>query len=181
MPSLFIDDPEEGLARATSHPAFVQLAQADFYFDCADDFSPFGSDDGFDTLSALEDWFSEGGQSGAVMQFLQKLLASWDFPVPADLLTQSDEAITTWLKQGSNDMWLASVCRARVATAFGQIKVSGQLDADVREQALLALDKQLLLNQRARRVYPDWEFAEHEAERLQTMRDDLSQFQAAHQ
>jgi uncharacterized protein YfeS len=176
MPRLYLDDPEAGLARATSHPAFVQLAQADFYFDQADDFGPFGSDDGFDALSALQDWFRDGGQAGGVMAFLQQLLADWDLPVPADVLTQSDEASNAWLKQGSNDMWLASVCRARVATAFGQIKVSGQLDADVREQALLALDKQLLLNQRARRVYPDWEFADLEAERLHTMRMDLSRF-----
>ena len=178
MPSLYFDDPEEGLARATSHPAFVQLAQADFYFDQADDFSPFGSDDGFDTLSALEDWFREGGQSGHVMAFLQQQLADWDLPIAADMLTRSEAAKTKWLAQGMNDTWLASVCKARVATAFGQIKISGQLDAEVRAQGLLALDNQLFLNQRARRVYPDWAFANHEAERLQAMQAALTQFQA---
>ena len=140
MPTLYFDDPEEGLDRATSHPAFVQLAQDDFYFDQADDFSPFGSDDGFDTLAALDDWYREGAlQSAMGMDFLQGLLTSWDFPIPADMLTQSDAAKTKWLAQGMNDSWMSSVCRARVATAFGQIKISGRVDAAVREQGLLAL------------------------------------------
>lgn len=181
MPTLYFDDPEEGLDRATSHPAFVQLAQDDFYFDGADDFSPFGSDDGFDTLAALEDWYREGAhQSATGMDFLQGLLAAWDFPIPADMLTQSDAAKTQWLAEGMNDSWLASVCKARVATAFGQIKISGQLDATVREQALLALDNQLFMNERGRRVHPDWEWAEHEANRLRAMHRALTQFQATH-
>ena len=178
MTTLYFDDPEEGLDRATSHPAFMQLAPEDFYYDQADDFSPFGSDDGHDTLSALQDWYREGAHPSATgMDFLQSLLASWDFPIPADMLTQSDAAKTQWLAQGMNDSWMASVCRARVATAFGQIKISGRVDAAVREQGLLALDNLLFLNERARRVYPDWEYAEHDAERLRTMHAALTQFQ----
>ena len=178
MPALYFDDPEEGLDRATSHPAFMQLAPEDFYYDQADDFSPFGSDDGHDTLSALQDWYREGAHpSATAMDFLQGLLASWDFPIPADMLTQSDAAKTQWLAQGMNDSWLGSVCRARVATAFGQIKISGRVDAAVREQGLLALDNLLFLNERARRVYPDWEYAEHEADRLRAMQAALTQFQ----
>ena len=74
---LYFDDPEEGLARNTSHPAFVRVAPQDFYYDCGDDFSPFGSDDGFDTLAALEDWYREGAhQSATGMDFLQGLLAA---------------------------------------------------------------------------------------------------------
>ena len=178
MPTLYFDDPEEGLDRATSHPAFVQLAQDDFYYDQADDFSPFGSDDGHDTLRDLEDWFRDGGQTGQVMLFLQQHLANWDLPVPADMLTQSDATKTAWLaKNDMNETKLASVCKARVATAFGQIKISGRVDAAVREQGLLALDNLLFLNERARRVHPDWEYAEHEAERLRTMHAALTQFQ----
>jgi len=53
--TLYLDDPEEGLSRDTSHPRFVQLAADDFYYNGSDDFSPFGSDDAHDALSALQD------------------------------------------------------------------------------------------------------------------------------
>ncbi|ARU06725.1 MolR family transcriptional regulator [Comamonas serinivorans] len=178
MPSLYFDDPDEGLAPATSHPAFVQFAREAFWWDGADDFSPFGSDDGHDTLSSLVDWYREGGHgaSAPVMPFLQQLLADWDFPVPADLLDRDDAAKAAWLQQDAmNDSYLASVCRARVATAFGQIKVSGRLDPEVREQALSALHTLLWLNERARSQFPDWPHADEDAQALRSMQAVLAQ------
>lgn len=64
--TLYLDDPEEGLSRDTSPPRFVQLAADDFYYNGSDDFSPFGSDDAHDTLSALQDWYRtpSGKRSG---------------------------------------------------------------------------------------------------------------------
>jgi uncharacterized protein YfeS len=63
---LYFDDPDVGLARETSHPTFARIAAQDFYYDCGDDFSPFGSDDGSDTLAALEEWYQE--QTGGKRQ-----------------------------------------------------------------------------------------------------------------
>lgn len=67
----YFDDPEVGLARETSHPAFVRIATQDFYYDCGDDFSPFGNDDGSDTLAALEEWYQEqtGSKPAKALRF----------------------------------------------------------------------------------------------------------------
>ena len=170
--TLYFDDPEGGVARATSHPAFVRAAPDDFYYDCGDDFSPFGSDDGHDTLQALQDWYRDSHRtaSAKVLPFLHELLADWDFPVPADLLTQDDAAKAAWLAQSEmNETWLASICRARVATAFGQLKIAGHIDADVHAQALLALSVQQWLNAQARIHHPAWTHADEDAQSLQAM------------
>ena len=48
-------DSEDGPAKETSHPNFVKSMESEFYYDCTDDFSPFGNDDGADLLYNLED------------------------------------------------------------------------------------------------------------------------------
>lgn len=175
---LYFDDPEEGLARSTSHPAFVQLAPQDFYYDCGDDFSPFGNDDGNDTLTALEAWYQEQPESKALkaMRFLRQQLSDWDLPVPGDMLTRDDAAKAKWLAlDDMNHTYLQSVCRACVATAFGQIKITGEIDADVLKEARLALSCLQWLNTVARSQYPDWKYADQESEYFVLMKAALEQ------
>ena len=128
---LYFDDPEIGLSRSTSHPAFVRVAAEDFYYDCGDDFSPFGNDDGSDTLAALEEWYQEqtGGKPAKTLRFLRQQLSDWDLPVPKDMLAHDDAAKAQWLANDDmNQSYLRSVCRAHVATAFAQLKIMGSID-----------------------------------------------------
>ncbi|MCO8249983.1 MolR family transcriptional regulator [Comamonas thiooxydans] len=179
---LYFDDPDVGLARETSHPTFARIAAQDFYYDGGDDFSPFGSDDGSDTLAALEEWYQEqtGGKSAKTLRFLHQQLSDWDLPVPKDMLAHDDAAKARWLASDDmNQSYLRSVCRAHVATAFGQLKITGSIDADLHKQALLALACQQWLNTVARSKYPDWEYADQESERLALMNTALEQASAA--
>lgn len=180
---LYFDDPEKGLARETSHPAFIALAREEFYYDCGDDFSPFGSDDGSDTLASLEEWYQEQtqgepGKAVNVLRFMQQHLADWDLPVPKNIWARADEAKTAWLaKDEMNLTYLQSVCRATVAVAFGQLKIAGHVAADVQTQALLALACQQWLNTFARKKYPDWEYADQDLARLHIMQSALKRVQ----
>ena len=179
---LYFDDPDVGLARETSHPAFARIAAQDFYYDCGDDFSPFGNDDGSDTLAALEEWYQEqtGGKPAKALRFLRQQLSDWDLPVPQDMLAQDEAAKAQWMASDDmNQIYLRSVCRAHVATAFGQLKITGSIDADLQQQALLALACQQWLNTVARSKYPDWEYADQESERLALMNTALEQASAA--
>ena len=65
------------------------------------------------------------------------------------------------------------------ATAFGQLKITGSIDADLHQQALLALACQQWLNTVARSKYPDWEYADQESERLALMNAALEQASTA--
>lgn len=178
----YFDDPEVGLARETSHPVFVRIAAQDFYYDCGDEFSPFGNDDGSDTLASLEEWYQEqtGGKPDKTLRFLRQQLSDWDLPVPKDMLAHDDAAKAQWLTNDDmNQSYLRSVCRAHVATAFGQLKITGSIDTDLHKQALLALACQQWLNTVARSKYPDWEYADQESERLALMNTALEQASAA--
>ena len=179
---LYFDDPDVGLARETSHPTFARIAAQDFYYDCGDDFSPFGNDDGSDTLAALEEWYQEqtGGKPAKALRFLRQQLSDWDLPVPQDMLVQDEAAKAQWMASDDmNQIYLRSVCRAHVATAFGQLKITGSIDADLHQQALLALACQQWLNTVARSKYPDWEYADQESERLALMNAALEQASTA--
>jgi uncharacterized protein YfeS len=68
----YFNDNEEGVARKTSHPFFVEHAAADFYYSCIDEFSPFGNDSGADTLSELQDWYNERGANDKALTFLKR-------------------------------------------------------------------------------------------------------------
>jgi uncharacterized protein YfeS len=172
----YLSDPDDGHSRETSHPRFLELAPEAFYYDGTDDFSPFGSDDGFDTLAGLEDWYRDGGADGAVSAYLWALLDDWDFGLPDGLLRADAPTVQAWLDDNeTNDTYLIAECRARVATAFGQLKIGGQVDADVLDEAQAALRCQLWLNERARTVYPGWEYADLERTRLHAMQAVLAQ------
>jgi len=172
----YFDDPEEGLSRATTHPRFVELAREDFYYDCADDFSPFGSDDGNDTLASLEDWYREGGQDHQISDFLSELVNDWDFGLPAGLIRADSETIETWLGEDKmHETYLVSECRARVAVAFGQLKITGHVESEIVDEGLAAIRCQLWFNGRARIHYPNWKFADEDHERLIKMQTVLNQ------
>lgn len=172
----YFDDKAGGLSRETSHPRFVELASEDFYYDMCDDFSPFGSDDGHDALASLEDWYRGGGQDKDISTFLEALLNEWDFRVPKDLFRKNAETIETWIsKEEMRDRYLRAECRAAVAAAFGQLKITGRAEADIVDTGLAAIRCQLWLNERAGQHYPEWKFAAEERAALLKMQAVLTQ------
>ena len=177
-PTYYFDDPEQGLSRETSHPRFLELAGEDFYYDCGDDFSPLGNDAGADTLSFLEDWYRNGGQDSEAIQFLTDLLADWALGVPAHLTRANPNEIEAWLKEDDlHESFLLSECQARVATAFGQLKITGRVDSGILAEGLAAISCRLWINERARRIHPDWRFADENDARLRTMQAVLKRLQ----
>ena len=169
-PVRYFDDPEIGPARETSHPRFVDLARDEFYYDCTDDFSPFGSDDGSDALSALEEWFQEGGKEKHVSKFLKQLLRNWGFGIPKNMIVADSEAKERWLSADEmHGTYLQAECRARVAAAFGQLKITGNVDSEILHEGLSALRCQLWLNNRSRELHPNWKHADAEHENLVKM------------
>ncbi len=177
----YFDDEEEGLARATSHPNFVAIAPEDFYYDCADDFSPFGNDDGSDTLSSLQEWYQGGGKDAKVMSFLKELLADWDFGLPKNVIRAEPAVIETWLsKDDMNETFLLSECRARVATAFGQLKIAGLILPALHDEAVAALRCLLWVNERATKKYPDWTYGANERAKLIDLQTALSKCGPSH-
>ena len=51
----YFDDEEYGLNPLTSHPTFRKYFSNEIYYDCGDEEAPFGSDEGHDAFSELEE------------------------------------------------------------------------------------------------------------------------------
>jgi uncharacterized protein YfeS len=171
--TLYFDDSEEGLARETSHPFFVEHTVADFYYDSADDFSPFGNDSGNDTLRDLEEWYQERNAGAKAATFLRNLIANgWGFD--ANYLELSD------LKQleiiSHDDQSINSeIDKAVIATVFGQFKITGQADKAMLQMATYAFQRQRYVAEKARtREIRPWEYANEFLARLDIMESDLA-------
>jgi len=156
---LYFDDIELGLSPATSHPKFIEIATEPCFYDGSNEFSPFGNDDGNDTLRALENWYRDEG-SHNTLDFLEKLLADWDLGVPEDIFSRSHEEIEHWLSQKKiHERHLFAVCRAAIACAFGQLKIAGVIHEDTAKHCRSALK---LLLWRNSRCHAEWAHVETE-------------------
>ncbi|MDH6282531.1 uncharacterized protein YfeS [Prescottella agglutinans] len=163
VPSLYIDDPEQGIASATCHPTFVDLAPESFY-DQGEHFSPFGNDSGYDALRALEDWYVEGGRDDALPAFAAGLIASWDFGVPDDVWAAGREDVHARLRDGSLDeVALTAEAQAQLAIVLGQLKIRGGLTPAARILGGAVVDVLWALADHSRVAYPNWP---HAAENL---------------
>ncbi|NHZ64473.1 MolR family transcriptional regulator [Massilia genomosp. 1] len=172
-------DHDEGMNRDNCHPRYAKLAPDDFYYDGCNDFSPFGSDAGHDTLSALQDWYQHGGRNREIASFVRGLFEEWDYPVPDNIWRAEPAEIEPWLAlEPVNECFLTDEWRVRVAAAFGQLRISGEIEPGMLDEALLALRCQCWYNERARVVNPEWEYADIEKEHLLAMQAVLEQVYA---
>lgn len=150
----YLDDPDEGLSPTTSHPAYVAAAPEWFWSE-SDDPAPFGSDDGNDTLRAMEEHIADGLGDEHLPGCLADLIADWDL-VPEDLWESNAEDIAAWLdSEQVHVRYLQGEIDAYIAGALAQFKISGWIHPLLRfwaERALILLEH----------VLAPWEAAAHE-------------------
>ncbi|HEX8656340.1 MAG TPA: hypothetical protein VF690_02330 [Hymenobacter sp.] len=154
MSTYYFDDKEEGLARETSHPFFVEHASADFYYDCADEFSPFGNDSGADVLVSLAEWYQERRAGEKAATFLRKLIIDWGFdPQYLEHTTQSQLDTLNLHEQYLNNV----LDQAVVGVAFGQYKIAGKGDKAIIDMAANAFERQRYVAGLANKPASPWE------------------------
>jgi uncharacterized protein YfeS len=173
MSAYYFDDEEEGLARETSHPFFVEHATADFYYDCGDEFSPFGNDSGADTLFNLQDWYNERGANEKALTFLKRQIGDWEFSPIYLTITEPNQldAIVAETDGFSNE-----IDKEVIATVFGQFKIVGKCDKAMLPVVAAAFKRQRYIAEKARtREQHPWEHAVEYLARLDTMEADLAE------
>lgn len=137
-PQIFLDDREEGLSTETSHPAFVAVAP-EWFYDQGDPRTPFGGDDGHDTLRDLEQWYATGGDDDHAPGRVAALLGDWDL-VPEEVWGRDSVGVTAWLDQDESHVrYLHGEVNARIAGALGQFKIIGWIHPALRSWAEEAL------------------------------------------
>ena len=170
----YFDAEEIGISRVTSNPVFRTYCSSDFYYDCGNEFAPFGNDTGNDVLALVQEAcrkyprYERGDFAYSFMHY------TWALPcLPAQLsCTVSDEELLHDAGSDVDGMDGADVMRMcdqiTIAAVLGKFKVKGMLERHEIFQLFRALDRRERL---CKLLNPDppAEFLEI----LQTIRIDL--------
>ncbi|MBC1913882.1 molybdate metabolism regulator [Listeria booriae] len=143
--SMYFDDEEVGPDRKTSHPHFVAHFKSDFYFDCSDEQAPFGSDEGADVLAELEDFFQDKEVEGvSLSDFPRHVMEDqWELTYypPKDM---DEGSLAKLIAEHERDIWMSD--QVVLATAFGQIKITGYIIPELKDMAHDALGRMKAVN-----------------------------------
>ncbi|AUC77441.1 hypothetical protein [Olleya sp. Bg11-27] len=139
-------DTEDGPTRETSHPNFVNSMTSGFYYDCTDEFSPFGSDDGADLLYNLEDWYREKRLIRNTAKWMFNQIDEMGFEYKSKDCSELMDLKTIKEIQEKDEYLILSMDNSIIATGFGQIKITGKIDTKLKFVTLKALDRQILVN-----------------------------------
>lgn len=135
---LYIDDEEYGLHPMTSHPRFAEHFSEDFYYNEVDEETPFGSDEGNDTLAFIHEAIRKNPHFD-FCSFPQKLIEQdWDMEyIPVDTLDETEVKKLA----ADKDMDLIQSDMVTYATAFAQIKVTGSISSALKERGIQAIKR----------------------------------------
>ncbi len=134
---LYIDDEEWGLHQLTSHPNFVSHFKDEFYYDCGDEEAPFGSDEGSDALSELHDQVRKN--KAFDFSSFPKLLVEKIWGMTYLSVDSLDEDNVRQILESDLKYDLTQSDMVTYAAAFGQIKITGKLNKDLQERAIMAI------------------------------------------
>lgn len=122
------------------YPRGAKILSEGFYWDCTDEFSPFGNDDGADTLEAFVEWREEHPRANP-LKFLEQFLKEWDVKNDYWEVVDASKALAL-LEQDEFSFTTRDNCL--IAVAFGQILVDGKVAPELKRRALLAIERRLL-------------------------------------
>ena len=171
----YFDNDEDGLSINTSHPVFRQFFADELYYNCFDEEAPFGNDDGSDTLYELQDRLRNRHEVDFA-DFPRRLIEEeWEMTYLPPEKGQTREQLIGLARQNVDglpgEQALLTTDQVILATAFGQLKTTGQLDHRLKDLAFLALDRQDAMS----RIFWGWP-EEGPTEAIAVMRRDLEVF-----
>jgi uncharacterized protein YfeS len=132
------DDSQWELAPDHAHPKAQRALTSTFFWSCIDDNTPFGNDNGADTLSFYRDWRPTHA-SEATIHFVTALLKDWGVASTQWDVTAPEQIARLIVEDEFSFTHRDDVI---IALAFGQIVLEGRVDADIKERALVALQRQ---------------------------------------
>lgn len=172
---LYFDIDDYGPHPFTSHPLFRTYFSKALYYDCGDEEAPFGSDEGSDTLHVLQEVLRKQPKQ-KLADFPKMLIEKeWGLTYLPPKAEQTDAELREQASQQYNGLpgerELLQTDQVILATAFGQIKTMGKLDATLQELAFLSLNRL----EKMHRLLWGWEKTEPPYF-VEIMRSDLTRF-----
>lgn len=139
---LYIDSDEYGLHPKTSHPKYAEHFIDEIYYSEGDEETPFGSDEGSDTLSFLFEAIRKNPNLDFA-DFPRKLIEQdWDMEyIPVDTLDANK--VKEMASRKKMDMIQSDM--VTYATAFAQIKITGSISPNLKERGINAIKRLALI------------------------------------
>lgn len=161
----YFDDEEMGLHPKTSHPNFVEHFIDDFYYDSMEEAAPFGSDEGSDVFSILTENLRNKRQLNFA-DFPKFIIEhEWDMKyVPVSSLIEDEVKKLAQV----DEKYMIQSDMVTYAVAFGQIKIAGRIDTQLKQCAIDAMKRIEVLSK-----IMNW----RDSEILRKMIEDLSSFE----
>jgi uncharacterized protein YfeS len=131
-------DDDWALSRENAHPNARRLLKSAFYWDPADDDSPFGNDTGYDTFQFYRAWVRASDDDE---DFLHQLFDDWDVDWERAAAIPDGE-LAARLEEEHFD--ILTYDDAVIALAFAQLVLAGNTERDTGALALRALERQAL-------------------------------------
>jgi uncharacterized protein YfeS len=155
-----------GIDWSQYHPTARKLLDDPFFWDSVDEYAPHGSDTGADLLEAFRDWRRRHPAVPA-SRFLPLMLKRWNYSSGVALLL--GKPMSAW--DDDDELMVEVIDEANIAIAFAQLKFEGKCDDDLREAALLSIERQL---DPAVHAHFDWSLPMEHRDRLEQLRAKLS-------
>lgn len=126
-----------------AHPNAKNLMTDSFFFSVIEETAPFGSDDGSDTYASFQDW-RKNHLNESLITFLKNHIDSWGYP-EFDINEIELEKLRPYLKQDKMSIqYMTGIDQAIVASAFGQLYLEGRIDNDIKDLAIISINRELL-------------------------------------
>ena len=119
------------------HPNARAILDDTFFWECADDFAPHGSDTGADLLADYQRSVKRNSDVSS-MVFLDHLFSGWGL-LPIDWNVTDEREVRKLMETKGVDLFVSN--DAIVALAIAVLKVKGECPRDVVEMALKALQR----------------------------------------
>ncbi|MET4105401.1 hypothetical protein [Hymenobacter sp. UYP22] len=143
----YFDDEEEGLAMQTSHPDFTAVVKEEFYFDCVDDFSPFGNDDGADALLSLTEWYQETRGRNKIVNWLFRTIDEYGFAYQSKWASSLTGAEELQKLEEEDPSFIGCMDRTIIGVGFGQCKITGSINAELKQLVKTAIARQKMIHE----------------------------------
>lgn len=128
----------------TAHPRARELMREPFFWDCADEAAPFGSDEGSDAYYEWRDWRQENSQSPLSECFdwiLGGKLVEYDDALASDSQVEIDMENPEEAFLG-DQYDIFTLDTTIIATGLGQLMDEGRIDEDAKKYIRVAINRQ---------------------------------------
>lgn len=169
-------DDEElyGIDREHGHPRAIELIPDEFFWDCADELAPFGSDEGDTALEEFRDWRSEHPDDAVedcIMWTIEEV-GEMDVEEYSDDIANEERVAELMDDEDFDDQqYIYTLDASVIATGFAQLVDEGKIDAEVKPYVARALKRQMIYA----KLSTEWEHAGQYIANLKRLEQVLQQ------